>query len=429
VRILLVTPFLPHRDAGHGTATVASRFVEYFASRHSLQVLTFCHGPRDRDLLRDLQGRGARVRALPFPGRSFWRRQQKRLSSFFGARPFMAALFDAGSMRRELAKLLREETFDLVQFDTTQMGSYVDLLDDWAGTRVLLEIDVSMKPLRRRYQLEGNVPRRLLRWLSWKRMLHYEPALCRRFDRVYAVSQEDCDLLASAGVPLPALFRYGVDPDLFEVPRGGRAGTELLFFGSFMHPPNVDAARWFTRSILPRVRAQVPEARLTIAGGAEAAVSDLAREPGVTLRGFVPDVKSCLAAADVGVVPLRWGGGVKLKTLEMMASGLPIVSTPVGAEGIRAGDGEHLLLAVTEDEFASRTVALLRDAERGRRIGASARQLMSREHRWSENLAELERDYQRLVRGTAPDVQREAPSRSPGVLLAGIEPTPSTRES
>ena len=417
MRILLVTPFVPHRRAGHGTATVASRVVEYLAARHELSVVTFCDdtNPRDRELVEDLERLGVSVTALPFPAGGFFRRQWIRLKSIAGRRPLMVSLFDAKYMRDEIRRQLQGGPFDIIHFDTTQMGAYVDVVEAGGPKTVLVEIDVSVRPLRRRYEQERSLIRRAFLRREWRRMCVFEPEMCRRFDGVFAVSEADRELLESlrAGKHI-RVFRYGVDDDFFAVPARREAGVSLLFVGSFMHPPNVDAARWFVNDIFPRVRAQVPAAQVVFVGGWHDRIADLATHPGVVVAGWVDDVKEYLASADVCVVPLRWGGGVKLKTLEMMAAGRAVVATDVGAEGIDVTDGADVVLApISAEAFAARTIELLRDPARCAALGQNARRLAARDHRWTHNLQRLEAEYEALL--------ETAPQHAGGVPLhAGI---------
>jgi glycosyltransferase involved in cell wall biosynthesis len=411
MRILLVTPFVPHRSAGHGTATVVSRFVEHFAARHELSVVTFHITPEERELAEQLKSRGVAVTALPFPGVSFWHRQWARARTAFDRRPFMVSLYDVPRMRKEIRKQLRATAFDLVHIDTTQMGAYVELVRDSGAKTALIEIDVSMKPLQRRYEQATSPLKRWLHRREWQRMCHYEPELCRKFDVVYSVCEEDRRLLEATGASRSVgLFRYGVDADFFAIPPKQDFAASLVFVGSFMHPPNVDAARWFVEAILPRIREHVPDAHVHLVGGWQDQIADLAKHPGVVVTGWVDDVKRYLAMADVCVVPLRWGGGVKLKTLEMMAAGRPVVATSVGTEGIDVENGADVLLAASADEFADRTIELLRDGSRRERLGQNARRLVMRDHRWTDNLQRIEREYELLVDGrghstTAPRVK------------------------
>jgi len=415
MRILLITPFLPHRDVGHGTATVVSRFVEHFAARHQLSVITFYNNARERALGQALEAQGVSVIALPFPGVSFWYRQRTRLASLVDQRPFIVSLFDLPAMRAEIRKALRTSPFDLVHIDTTQMGPYVDLVEPGGPKTALVEIDVSMKPLRRKYEQAASALSRSLHRREYQRMCRYDAELCRKFDMVFAVSEEDRQLLKETGAAdHPALFRYGVDDEFFDIPPKrpeavAALAASIVFVGSFMHPPNVDAARWLVESIFPRIRDRVAAATLHIVGGQHQPVQDLGRTPGVVVTGRVDDVKKYLAMADVCVVPLRRGGGVKLKTLEMMAAAKPVVATRVGTEGIHVTDGVDVLLASTAEEFADRTVELLSDGGRREALGRNARDLIRREHRWRDNLEAMEREYRRLVGGAPAYGSRSHP--------------------
>ena len=398
MRILLLTPYLPHPALGHGTATVAGAWLDHFSSRHDVSVLCFETSPGEREAARSLAARGIRLRTVPFPGAVWARRQLARVESLFDGRPFLVGVFRS----REMSDLVRGEMaaggYDLVQADTVFMAQYLERAPGTAA-RVLLEIDVSEKPLRRRYEVERSFLRRWRNRGEWRRMRRYEPLTCRWFDRVYAVSREDQALLRSLDPSLEvSLFRYGVRPSLFALPPPDPGGRVVAFVGNFMHPPNVDAATWFCSEVLPGVRARVGGVEVRIVGASPpASVRGLASAPGVRVTGRVESVDAQLAEADVCVVPLRWGGGVKLKTLEMLASARPVVTTSVGAEGIDVVDGEHAFVADEAGVFADRVVRLLEDPSLRRDLGARGRRLAERDHRWEASLEGLEREYEALV--------------------------------
>jgi glycosyltransferase involved in cell wall biosynthesis len=162
----------------------------------------------------------------------------------------------------------------------------------------------------------------------------------------------------------------------------------------------VDAVVHFCHEALPRVRAQVPGVTLTIAGGGPTAeVSRLASAPGVRVTGFVDRLEPLYARATVFVAPLRIAGGIAGKTLDALAAGCAVVTTPVGSEGLGVRPGVHLLVADGADEFAAAVVRLLRDAELRRRLGEAARAFAESSHAPAVSAAALEREHQALVAG------------------------------
>jgi glycosyltransferase involved in cell wall biosynthesis len=397
MRLLLVTPFVPHQRTGHGTATVARHVVEHFRNRHQLTVACFTFSPQEEALASTLRNEGLDIRTVPFP-RSRLRAWSRRLASVALGLPYTIAMFDVPAMRQLIRGLLSQYPFDVVQFDTTFAGAYVDLVP--TGTRrVLVEIDFTVKPLQRRYERERSMVKRHWYRRELQRMRRFEPALCRRFDQVLAVSAEDRHALEALDPTLRVgLLRYGADPGLFRIPLKGGAGVEVLFVGAFLHPPNVDALQWLCESILPSVRRAVPDVKVTCVGGNPPQhLRETAERSGVAMTGWVPDVAAYLARADVGVVPLRSGGGVKLKTLELMAAGRAVVTTPIGIEGIEARDGEHVLVADTAEAFAAHLVRLLQDDVLRARLAHNARSLALQDHQWTNNLRRLEEDYLELA--------------------------------
>ena len=397
LKILMLTLFVPHRDIGHGAATVESHYVRYFSREHDLTVAAFTFSDAEVELARQVSAQGIDLHTVPFPD-GLRRRAVARLLSLGGRRPFMARLFDVPSMRALLARLFREKPFDIVQIETCFLGEYAEAVPDTAHT-VLMELDVSVKPLARRYRLERGRLKRAWHRHQWLQMREYEPRLCRQVDRVYAVSHEDQTLIGElADRSDVGIFRYGADPGLLRLPLKQRNDRTLLFLGAFLHQPNVDAVDWFGRSVLPSVQRAVPGVAFRCVGrNPPPSVTALGRLPGVDVLGFVPDLGDELARADVGIVPLRSGGGVKLKTLELLAAGRAVVSTPIGVEGIEARDGEHLLIASDAADFAAKVVRLLNDDALRRRLASRGRELVFRDHQWEANLAALERDYLALA--------------------------------
>jgi glycosyltransferase involved in cell wall biosynthesis len=411
MKILLVTPYVPHRDAGHGTATIVSQYVRHMASAgHEVGVVTFTHHEREHALVAELRRHCVFVETVPY-GLSSMARLWARLKSLATATPLVIPLFSNRAMRETLRRVLAAHRFDVVQIDTTQLGQYRDLVPPGIPT-VLLEIDVIMKPLRRRWEHASGLIRRAHYHREWRNMCRYETRLCGRFDLVYTVTDDDRRLLLSQDPAIRvAVFRVGADAPLFEIAPRPEGGAVLLFIGAFMHPPNVDGVLWFHRDVLPRIRAKRPDVSVRLVGGSPPpAVTALGADPRVELCGGVTgpkngpagqrrDVGTYLASADVCVVPLRLGGGIKMKLIEMLAAGCAVVTTSVGAEGIRIRHGEEALVADEPGAFADAVLSLLDDAALRARLGREARALARRDHDWTRNMSAVEADLQALVAG------------------------------
>jgi glycosyltransferase involved in cell wall biosynthesis len=174
----------------------------------------------------------------------------------------------------------------------------------------------------------------------------------------------------------------------------------LIFTGTMDFRPNVDAARWFCRNVLPLVRQQTPDTHFYIVGQRPTTeVAALGQQPGVTVTGAVPDVLPYWNRAALCLVPMRMGGGVRLKVLEAMALGRPVVSTAIGCEGIDIIPGHHCAIADDPREFARQIVELLSDRARCQAMAARARELVVERYDWRHLVPRLERFYHELTAG------------------------------
>ena len=263
--------------------------------------------------------------------------------------------------------------------------------------------DVASNPIAKRYFGE-----------QYRRMERFEGEACRRVAHVVAVSDQDADHFRTRyGATGVSAVATGVDTEYF-TPSGAQmpAGPELVFTGSMDWMPNEDGILWFAREILPRLRARMPDATVTVVGrNPTAALKALAGEgSGIRVTGRVDDVRPYMERARVFVVPLRVGGGTRLKIYEAMAMGLPVVSTTIGAEGLPVRDGEHLVIGDTPDSFADACAALLADAPRAAAIGGAAQRLV-REHFGWERIA---RDFVETCEAVVTRSDRP-PRRAPAV--------------
>jgi glycosyltransferase involved in cell wall biosynthesis len=269
---------------------------------------------------------------------------------------------------------------------------YLDHLDSFvyaracASTPIVIDLHNVYSELAARTALEQRRP--LLRWF----LAREAAALARMEQRAVAgarvamaVSERDQQYYTDLGARAVYLAPNGVDCAAYAaLPEARRTGDPLiLFVGAMSWAPNVSAARFLAADVLPRVRRELPGARLRIVGrDAGPEVHALARADGVEVTGTVPDVIPHLAQAHIMAVPLDAGGGTRLKILEAFAAGLPVVSTPVGAEGLDVIHGRDIWLA-TRARFAEGVVQLLKDQQRAAVLAGHARQLVIDRYDWS----------------------------------------------
>jgi len=300
--------------------------------------------------------------------------------------PYAIAKYRVPALTEALRERVGRGDVDVVLCDF--LSPSINVPSDLGVPIVLFQHNVEAAIWERHTQVASSPLKRAYMGEQWRRMRRFEGAECRRFDDVIAVSADDCRNLERA-YGLDDVFEVptGVDTDFFR-PSGGvaRNPQEMVFTGSMDWLPNEDGVTWFCDEILPRIRRAIPEATLRIVGRSPSRiVQDLAKKhAGVEVTGSVPDVRPHMERAGVFVIPLRIGGGTRLKVYEAMGMEIPIVSTTIGAEGLPVRDGEELLLADTPDAFADATVRLIRDMALGARIAQTAARRVRAEFGWRE---------------------------------------------
>ena len=409
MRVLVVTPYLPAPPNTGGRRRMHA-LVSRLSRSHDVTVVSFVDADGEHDAVaatHEIARRVVTVRNADASAKGL-RKRWLQLRSLVSGRSYAHLVFTKLPMQQRIDDLAREQLFDVVIVEFAHMAHYVF---PSAGPVVLDEHNIEYDLLQR----SAKSGRGALAWLfescEYRKLRTEERRAWSRVDGCLFTSERDRAVARQAGCAVPtAVVPNGVDTAEF-APDGAAGAADILFFGADFFP-NTDALRFFADDVLPEVRHQRPGTRLRVVGGCVGALADRSRE-GVELVGRVPDVRSAIAKAAVVIAPLRVGGGTRLKILEAMAMGRPVVATQVGAEGIDAIDGRDLLIANDATGLARATVRLLRDSELAETIGAAGRDLVVREYDWDASARRLHRFIRGLLgsrRAFWPMPQRERAS-------------------
>jgi sugar transferase (PEP-CTERM/EpsH1 system associated) len=329
--------------------------------------------------------------------------------------PYFMKKYESSEMRREMERRLAADAYDVLVCDFLMPS--VNVPSRVPAATLLFQHNVEAMIWRRHYEVQTNPLKRLYLRGQWKKTRSFERQECRRFDWVVAVSREDAEVMRSDyGIEHVSDVPTGVDTEFFR-PRDAveRDPHNLVFTGSMDWLPNEDAIRFFTEEVLPMVRQRVPGVTLTVVGrNPFPSLVELGRrDPSVQVTGRVDDVRPYMERAACYVVPIRVGGGTRLKIYEAMAMERAVVSTAVGAEGLPVRDGEELLVADTPAALAEAVVRVLTDEALARRLGQRAAATVRERFGWrrvAESFMEAcERAIERRAHGAGErEVEREA---------------------
>jgi glycosyltransferase involved in cell wall biosynthesis len=306
-------------------------------------------------------------------------------------------------MQQALDKMLRSKRFDIVNLEFTFLG-HCDLRQAPAGEKIPVVVVDSHNidyDLARQYtRTGGSLIRRLYAEVNWRKLKREELRTYANADGVYLCSVADQRrLLDEVPAARTIVIPNAADVDFYK-PRPADPlpdGRTVVFFGLMSYMPNIDGVSHFIQDIWPRIAAANPNAKCRIIGGSPPPQLLALAGPRVEFTGFVPDLRPHLAAAAAVVVPLRFGGGTRLKIVEAMAMNKAMVSTTLGAEGIDAVPGRDILIEDQPDAFADAVSRLLTEPELAARIGNSARQLSEARYAWSAAARALEGFYRQTL--------------------------------
>ena len=390
MRILYTAPFVPY-PPHDGGRLISFHYLKGLAQRgHELTLVLPLRRPEDLESAERLAEFGE-VRTVPVRTRS------------------TAAIALEALRYRESLRVRRHTLPEIVPMFVRALGDPLDLvfLDSLFTAYLLpfvrlerprlpvalLELNSESQVFHRLVQVRGTLFLRLLALWEQPRITVAERAAARGVDRVLTLSDEDERTLRQlAGDIDTAVVGPGIPTYRGATIPPPRDPKSVLFLGSYHWPPNRDGARWLAREIWPRVRTRHPEARLLLAGADPTGEVARLADPslGIEALGFVKDAVATTREVALTVVPLRIGGGVRLKILEALANERPLVTTPLGAEGLSLTPGEHALYAESAPDFADAVADLLADPARARALAVAGRERVEALYSWEAVVERLE---------------------------------------
>lgn len=380
MRILFLSTWFPY-PADNGSKIRLKYLLRTLGQKHEVTLISFAYDTARPELADNLCCKTINtINVNPFVTN-----QTSDLRRYVSSRP--VAFRPIEGMQKLVSDTLEGTRFEAIIASTEVMASYA-LQAHTETTKVLEEHNSMTRLMRERYNNSQGFGSSVLKWLSWQKMRRFESSLFHLFDLITAVSTPDAQAITTM------MRRYqgtveivpnGVDcqhnrPFLFDHKREG-----LIYSGALTYSANLDAMRYFLSKILPLIQLSIPNVHLTITGSTKGV--DLNRLPlndAVRFTNYVQDIRAPVSQASVCVVPLRTGGGTRLKILEAMALGTPVVTTSKGAEGLTAVDGVHLLVADTPDQFAKVTVKLLSEPKLCAALSDNARRLVVENYDWQQ---------------------------------------------
>ncbi len=406
-RVLVVSPYHIY-PPNHGSGVRLINLVRELASTCEIYLLIFSptgERPEERKALEAICRRVDFHRWLPH-----------LRPDPFGLRPAVAEIFRSDRVAEKIRDIVRAHDIDIVQLEHAELGQYRHAVPEGVPV-VLSEIDIAFRTHRRRRKLSFHRRFNETQILHTTtsdvlRLFRYEIQNCQRVDQIHIMSETDARYLARYLTDGRARLRVipnGVDTEKFADPNPGAPRDGVLFLGNFDHLPNVDALDFLVTDIWPLLRLKIPDARLTVVGANPSdRVQRLADRPGVDLVGEVTDPRTSYHGHRVMVAPIRAGSGTRLKILESFASGIPVVSTTLGAEGIEARDGHHIILADRAMEFATAIERLLTDDRLHAEIAKAALELVRDRYDWRFSAREMHRGYLDLIpEARRPEILRQ----------------------
>lgn len=392
-QILMLTPYLPYPPISGGRMRTYS-LVKRLSENYAITLVSFGRPEEqafDLTPMHDLCQEFMVIDRAPSPSTL-----QAALLSLTSIRPITMRLYRNAEFAETVARLLRERSFDAVHVESFYMLQ--NLPADCDLPVLLSEPAIEYIAWWRHAKVAQPLYQRPAIALEALKMRIFEPREWRKSSVVGVMSEVDAGIIGRFAPTTPA--PNGVDVEFFQPANAPRQPATAVFMGDYKYFPNSDAVLYFVHEILPLIRAKRPDFELILLGkDPTPELMALSEDPtsGVTVTGLVPDTRPYLTQATLFVCPLRSGSGTRFKLMEALASGLPVVTTTVGCEGLDPEPDVHMVLADTPETFAAAVLHLIDDPATAQQLAQRGREWVVAQHAWSHSARMVAEAYEHLI--------------------------------
>jgi glycosyltransferase involved in cell wall biosynthesis len=403
LRLLFILPFTPCTDAIQGGSRATGQLLARIAPHHKIALLYF-RNPEDAPLQEEIRKNCEMVEEVIRPwaksgGLSSWIRNARLIASLlFLFRPMWVTDWASANFRKRARQLIQTWPVDIVQLEFHVMGQYLPELKESKAPKILTihEPGSRAAPYLKRLNPWINGVVDAFDKFAWRR---YEKLILRDLQSLVVFTEGDRDAYLDLRIntPIRTIPLGTVVPETPLDPIG-KSPLNILFFGNFLHPPNIEAANRLLLSIFPRVKEHYPDLVLFVVGDHPPIELEKAADANVFITGRVPDLTPYLDRAALVVAPMHSGGGMRLKVLEALAAGKAVVATPLAVEGLAIEDGQQVALALNDDDFADKVIHLLNSPEERSKLAIQAHSWAKDHIGWEYSVNSYEQLYHTLLK-------------------------------
>lgn len=392
MKILLIHPFFPYEKIPHGGKRVF-HFLNFLAKNHEVSLACIDQFNEAKDHLKELKRICKHVVVVPNPRIP----KLKLLAKFlFSRKPFSVLRFESEALRSKIEELTESENFNVVQIGFGFMADYVKAIKGANTAKILDDDELVFKALERNIPFEKNLPllTRIKNRIEARKMKSFELEIMDHFDHVITITKNEHDFIRKIKPGLPvSVVGIGHNPETFLNQDIEKESDTVVFIGSFSHKPNSDAVLFFAKKILPIIWRANPKVKFYVVGKDPTQEIKALQSDRIIVTGFVDDPNIYLQKSLVAILPIRMGGGFRIKLIEYMASGTPVVGTRIGFEGLnpKAINDNMVFVAENPEDFAQKVLSLINKLSLRQEVSRKAKEFVTANYSWDKIGSDLEK--------------------------------------